>query len=51
MRVSFSNAVEDTSALFVPDMGAGFCLGPEGNGVSVGEWGEGGTQPPRRQER
>ncbi len=45
MRVSFSNAVEDTSALFVPDMGAGFCLKPEGNGASLGEGGEGGPSP------
>ncbi len=30
----------------VPDMGAGRCLGPEGNGVSLGEGGEGGPGPP-----
>ncbi len=27
-------------------MGAGRCLGPEGNGVSLGERGEGGPSPP-----
>ncbi len=26
-------------------MGAGHCLGPEGNGVSLGEGGEGGPSP------
>jgi hypothetical protein len=31
----------------VPDMGAGCCLGPEGNGVSLGGGGEGGPGPPR----
>ncbi len=37
----------------VPDIGAGRCLGPEGNEVSLGEGGEGGPGPPegRRQER
>ncbi len=30
----------------MPDMGAGHCLGPEGNGVSLGERGEGGPGPP-----
>jgi hypothetical protein len=30
----------------VPDRGAGCCLGPEGNGVSLGEGGEGGPGPP-----
>jgi hypothetical protein len=30
----------------VPDMGAGRCLGPEGNGVSLGEGGKGGLSPP-----
>jgi hypothetical protein len=34
----------------VPDMGAGRCLGPEGNGVSLGEGGEGGPGPPERKE-
>ncbi len=28
-------------------MGAGCCLGPEGNGVSLGKGGEGGPGPPR----
>jgi hypothetical protein len=32
--------------LLVPDIGAGCCLGPEGNGVSSGEGGEGGPGPP-----
>ncbi len=31
----------------VPDIGAGRCLGPEGNGVSLGERGEGGPGPPK----
>ncbi len=30
----------------MPDMKAGRCLGPEGNGVSLGEGGEGGPGPP-----
>ncbi len=30
----------------VPDMRVGCCLGPEGNGVSLGERGEGGPGPP-----
>jgi hypothetical protein len=29
----------------VPAMGAGRCLGPEGNGVSLGKGGEGGPGP------
>jgi hypothetical protein len=31
----------------VADLEAGCCLGPEGNGVSVGEGDEGGPGPPR----
>jgi hypothetical protein len=31
-------------------MRAGRCLGPEGNGVSLGEGGEGGPGPPRNKE-
>jgi hypothetical protein len=31
-------------------MGAGHCLGPEGNGVSLGKGGEGGRGPPRSKE-
>ncbi len=31
-------------------MGAGRCLGPEGNGVSLGKGGEGGPGPPRGEE-
>jgi hypothetical protein len=34
----------------VPDMGAGRCLGPEGNGVSLGNGGEGGPGPSRGKE-
>jgi hypothetical protein len=30
----------------VPDTGEGSCLGPGGNGVSLGEGGEGGPNPP-----
>jgi hypothetical protein len=30
----------------VPDLEAGCCLGPEGNGVSLREEGEGGPGPP-----
>jgi hypothetical protein len=30
----------------VRDIGAGRCLRPEGNGVSLGEEGEGGPDPP-----
>jgi hypothetical protein len=29
------------NTVFVPDMGAGRCLGPEGNGASLGKGGEG----------
>jgi hypothetical protein len=36
--------------LNVPDMGPGCCLGPEGNGVSLGEGGEGGPGPPGSKE-
>ncbi len=32
--------------VIVTDMGAGCCLGPEGNVVSWGEGGEGGPGPP-----
>jgi hypothetical protein len=35
-----------TVYIFVPDMGAGRCLGPGGNGVSLVEGGEGGPGPP-----
>jgi hypothetical protein len=31
----------------MPDMGAGCCLGPEGNRISLGEGGEGGPGPQR----
>jgi hypothetical protein len=31
----------------VPDIGAGHCLGPEGNRVSLGEGSEGGPGPTR----
>ncbi len=31
----------------MPDIGAGHCLGPEGNGVSLGEGSEGGPGPAR----
>ncbi len=31
----------------MPDVRSGSCLGPEGNGVSLGEGGEGGPSPPR----
>jgi hypothetical protein len=31
-------------------MRVGCCLGPEGNGVSLGEGGEGGPGPPRGEE-
>jgi hypothetical protein len=31
----------------VPDIGAGRCLGPEGNGVSEGKGGEGGPRNPK----
>ncbi len=34
----------------VPDIGAGRCLGPEGNGVSLGEGCEGGAGPPGSKE-
>jgi hypothetical protein len=34
----------------VTDMGAGRCLGPEGNGVSLGEGSEGRPGPPGSRE-
>jgi hypothetical protein len=34
----------------VPDMGARRCLGPAGNGVSLGDGGEGGPGPPESRE-
>ncbi len=34
----------------MPDMGAGRCLGPAGNGVSLGDVGEGGPGPPESRE-
>jgi hypothetical protein len=36
--------------ILVPDIGAGRCLGPEGNGVSLGEGGEGGPRLPGSKE-
>jgi hypothetical protein len=33
--------------LYLPEMGAGRCLGPKGNGVSLGEGSEVGPGPPR----
>jgi hypothetical protein len=33
----------------VPYGGVGHCLGPEGNGVSSGEGGEGGQGPPDKE--
>jgi hypothetical protein len=38
----------DTS-ISVPNIRVGHCLGPEGNGVSSGEGGEGGLGPPSRE--
>ncbi len=35
--------------IYVPNMKVGRCLGPEGNGVSSGEGGEGGPVPPSRE--
>jgi hypothetical protein len=34
----------------VPNIRVGHCLGPEGNGVSSGEGGEGEPGPPSREE-
>jgi hypothetical protein len=34
----------------VPDIEVGYCLGPEENGVSYGEGGEGGPAPPEAEE-
>ncbi len=34
----------------MPDIGAGHCLGPEGNGVSLGEGDERGLSPPESRE-
>jgi hypothetical protein len=38
------------SDVIVPNMRVGRCLGPEGNGVSSREGGEGGPGPPSREE-
>jgi hypothetical protein len=35
-----------TVDIIVPNMGAGRCLGPEGNGFSLGDEGEVGPSPP-----
>jgi hypothetical protein len=40
----------ELKTITVPDMGAGSCLRPEGNGVSLGKGGEGGPGPPRDRE-
>jgi hypothetical protein len=37
---------EIQQVLPVPNRGAGHCLGPEGNGVNMGEGGKGGPGPP-----
>jgi hypothetical protein len=37
--------VHNLDMLTVPDTGAGRCLGPKENGVSLGEGGEGGPGP------
>jgi hypothetical protein len=34
----------------VPHRGVGRCMGPEGNGVSLGKGGEGGPGPPGSKE-
>jgi hypothetical protein len=34
----------------VPEMGAGHCLGPEGNGVSLAKGGKGGPSSPGSKE-
>jgi hypothetical protein len=39
--------VHASKATTVPNIEAGCCLGPEGNGVSWGEGGEGGPSPLR----
>jgi hypothetical protein len=38
------------SIMTVPDMSAGRCLGPEGNGVNLEEGGEGGPSSPKSKE-
>jgi hypothetical protein len=40
----------EASKVIVPDIGASNCLGPKGNGVSLGEGGEGGPGPPGGRE-
>ncbi len=40
----------ESNQAIVPYKGVGCCLGPEGNGVSTGEEGEGGPGPQTRSE-
>jgi hypothetical protein len=42
----FTHCVAASYVITVPDMGAGHCLEPDGNGVSLGEGSEGGPGPP-----
>ncbi len=46
-----SSIDEKTRDVNVPDVEASYCLGSEGNGVSVGEGGEGLARPSRKGEK
>ncbi len=46
MHASKAFKSRKTPMHIVPDVEAGCCLGSEGNGVSVGEGGDGGPGPP-----
>jgi hypothetical protein len=49
MKINKGRIWYQTIGLTVPDMGAGRCLGPEGNRVSSGK-GDEGRPGPRRKE-
>ncbi len=49
MKINKGRKWYQTIGLTVPDMGAGHCLGPEGNGVSSGKGDEGGPGPWRKE--
>ncbi len=50
-KVGIGRTRKSSTGSIVPDIGAGRCLGPEGNRVSLGEGGDGGPSPPRKQGR
>jgi hypothetical protein len=49
MKINKGRKWYQTKCLTVPDMGARRCLGPEGNGVSLGKGDKGGPGPRRNE--